>query len=159
MAKAHASYVDTLRLICGHPKIGLRMIAQVFSEGSDIRLGLGKSLSGAPDISDIRAFNLMSVVFPYCFNLAVLCLAAVSAALVFLISQVLPRPQRRLLEVGLFLSAFGFSQYAFALGDGFYELRKHLVVGNYSLALAAAFLLPALAQAAACFLLKLKKHA
>ena len=46
--------------------------------------------------------------------------------------------------VGVFLVIFGLIQYVVALGDGFFEINRHLMAGNFCLSMAFGMLLAAL---------------
>jgi hypothetical protein len=145
LQKTDASYGDVARLVYQYPKIGFAMIAQVFSEGSHIALPiLGKKLSGAPDFSGMPIFNVVPRVFSKSFNWVFLVLNIIAFPVFFRAKKTASLACGSMLKPALFLSLFGFSQYAIVLGDGFFETIKHLALGNYSLALSFAFFLPGL---------------
>jgi len=145
MQKANANYGDVARLIYKYPKVGFKMIAQALSEGSHIDVPiLEKKLPGAPDFSNIPIFNLESIIFSHSLNLLVLTITALVFPVLFLASTNNLLVCGAMLKIGLFFSIFGFCQYVTVLGDGFFEITKHLMVGNFSLALSATFLLPGL---------------
>ncbi|MGZ8874819.1 MAG: hypothetical protein ACXW1E_08880, partial [Halobacteriota archaeon] len=147
MNRADASYSDVARLLLSHPLTASKMVLGVLSEGREIRVKyLSKNLSRSPNFSEISLFNLTPIIFHYGGNVVVLFLSLLSVLLLCTSFLKTSRSTSNIimLKVGLFISCFGFFQYAIALGDGFYEITKHLVVGNYALALSLAFLVPAL---------------
>jgi len=141
--KTKSSYGDVIKLIYEHPIIGYRMGASLFYEGNNIELKyLGKNISGAPDFSSLPIFKLTSMIFLYSFNLVVLLITFFTLSAFILMKGKDQGTNNSMLKVGLFLSIFGFSQYPIALADGFQEITKHLIVGNYSLALSFVFFMP-----------------
>lgn len=140
MDKADVNYYDLTETVARYPTVLVRMISMAVSEGKNVSLDyLGKGISGGPIFSDARVFNLGSLLFKYGFNIFCFGLFFLALLLLVLRRSVVGD---QLLGVGLFFSVFGFSQYFIALGDGFYELGKHLIIGNYALAFSAIFIVP-----------------
>jgi hypothetical protein len=52
--------------------------------------------------------------------------------------------EKSVLLIGVFFATFGFSQYIVSLGDGYFEITKHLAAGNYALALSLPFIFAAI---------------
>jgi len=144
MERASANYSDVIKLVYHHPYVATRMVRAVIEKGGQIEIYLGKKMSGVDNFSNIPLFNLWKVVFLKNYNFAFL---LISFASIFLyIFFKFSNTSRAMLLTGIFLSFFGFSQYVAALGDGFGAIEKHLIGGNYALALSAAFIFPALLQ-------------
>ena len=151
LKKAQASYGDVLYLLASEPVIGWRLFLRLIDDGRHLELEyLGKSLSGAPDFSQIALFSLWQKVYTYYVNVIV--------GLMFLGVLSCVWRRRRLEEsigsarlrlnpleaVGVFLVIFGLIQYVVALGDGFFEINRHLMAGNFCLSMAFGMLLAAL---------------
>ena len=140
METADASYGDVLRLIVSRPSIATRMIFNVFNEGEKISLNyLGRSIKNAPNFSDEPIFNLWPKVFAKGFNFITLLLLVASVVFLMAKTTIFNKEEKAILLIGIFFSIFGFSQYIISLGDGFYEIKKHLAAGNYALALSLPF--------------------
>jgi hypothetical protein len=143
MERADVSHLDTVALMLRQPDLGFRMLLNAVEFGRLLRPDyLSQHLEEKSDNSTLLPFNLIRQAFLAYYHVLV-ALAAVLAAVLL---------RRRtdgaagLLRTGVFLACFGLSQYVVALADGYYELVKHLLAANYSLALASAFLLPGLAM-------------
>ncbi len=142
---AQVSYKDTLKFLILNPGVGANLVARVFSEGRKTGLDyLGRRLENASDFSGIWMFNLMPKAFAKGLNLCIL-LVAMATAGVLAMRRLRPGcdSAAAVMRVGVFMALFGFSQYAVALGDGLYEITKHLIIGNYALALSLPFMLAA----------------
>lgn len=141
--RAKASYADIGTLLLRHPVIGVKVVSELYAESKKLSLDyLGKSVNGAPEFSSVRAFRLPRVLFANGFVLLVLLSSSVSAFMLWRLEDGVDSVGSNLLKVGLFFALVGFSQYVVALGDGFFEITKHLIAGNYSLGLSFAFALP-----------------
>jgi hypothetical protein len=140
--RANVSHFDTLSLLLRNPDLARRMVVTSLRYGTEIRPPyLSQRLEGAPDVSPLPPFNLMRVAFARYWHVVVAAMATLAAALIL---GGWAGRSRTVLGVGVALALFGGSQYAVSLADGYYELTKHLLAANYSLALAAAFLIPGL---------------
>jgi hypothetical protein len=143
MENANASYADVARLVFSNPKIGSKMVSMVLVEGRNTTLNyLGKGITGSPNFHDLGVFNIIQSIFLKGYNIAILIFLGFAVLLLQhkVVQEV--KAYYAMLITGVFLGVFGFSQYLVALGDGFYEITKHLIVGNYTLALAFPFLAP-----------------
>lgn len=139
--KAGASHADVLKLVMAHPSIGVSLISRVMFEGCNIRLDyLGKQREGQSAYADLTIFNIETKLFSYGYNFLML-LAGVAVAGCLLFRKKASPISDSLLGSGLFFIVFGFSQYAVALADGFFEITKHLIIGNYCLAFSLPFVL------------------
>lgn len=144
LQNAHVRHGDFVSLLVRNPSIAYSMLGVALQEGRHAIDGLGKGMRNAPQFAQLGIFNLLPPLFMRGFNVFVLGLLA-ALACVAIVRACLGKSLEPLLMAGIFLALFGWSQYAMALGDGFFEIRKHLVIGNYALALAFPFM------AAACF--------
>jgi hypothetical protein len=136
MEKVNASYGDVAKLVASHPSIAFRMIAKMFAEGRNVEIAyLGKNVSGFTDFSKIRLYNLIAIGFKYLYKAIMAIIAVFSLTAVFLIARRRLSCNDPMVLIGLFLAFFGLTQYVVALADGFRDLAKHLLAGNYSLAL------------------------
>lgn len=130
---------DVFHVLVEKPYVLWRMLRRAVREGQEIDLTyLGKTKSGEGSVSSWPVFNGWRFLFLHCaqyVSLALLFLS-VTVLICFGFSESPP-----LLVSGVFLLIFGWSQYFAALGDGFYELTKHLSIGNYALALGSLFVL------------------
>lgn len=143
--RANVSHLDTVTLTLRHPDLGFRMLLNAVEFGRLLRPDyLSQRMEGKPDHSTLLPFNLMRHAFLAYYHVVVTAAAVIAAVLL----------RRRagcaagLLRTGVFLACFGLSQYVVALADGYYELVKHLLAANYSLALSSAFLFPGIAMLA-----------
>lgn len=133
VARVHATYMDTARLLAVHPKIALHMIDHALSNGNTVAIaGIGLNMEDGPAFSNLPAFTLWDRIYSHHGNILALLLAAVSLVVLKRLGP--------LARAGLFFAAWGAVQYLMALGDGFHELQKHLIGGNYSVSLALVLL-------------------
>ncbi|RKR42651.1 hypothetical protein [Paraburkholderia sp. BL17N1] len=141
VARAHATYMDTARLVAAHPKIALHMIDYAFERGNTVLIdNIGLNMESGPAFSTLPPFTLWNRIYSHHGNILSLLLAAVS--------MIALRRLGPLARVGLFFVAWGAVQYLMALGDGFHELQKHLIGGNYSASLALVLLTVTMLEAA-----------
>ncbi len=149
METSNASYADVVKLIGNHPSVGFRMIVKLFEEGRATRLEhLGKGIKNAPNFSESTVFNLWPKFFAKGLNYFIF-LALLSASFLLVAKKsLLSNKEKSVLLVGVFFATFGFSQYIVSLGDGYYEITKHLAAGNYALALSLPFIFAAIISVA-----------
>jgi hypothetical protein len=149
MEKSNASYADVVKLIGNHPSAVFEMIHKLFEEGRAIRLEyLGKEIRNAPNFSESPMFNLWPKFFAKGLNYHMLLALLAASFLLVKKKSLLSDKEKSVLLIGVFFAAFGFSQYIVSLGDGYYEITKHLAAGNYSLALSLPFIFAAIISAA-----------
>lgn len=147
MKTLRVSYVDVAALIGSHPSVGAKMLFEAFNEGRVLDLvHLGKKIKNSPNFSDLPVFNFWPKIFKHGLNFFVLLVLCFSGILLIRRNGFVNEKERSALIVGVFLAVFGFTQYLVSLGDGFYEMAKHLIVGNYALALSLPFTFAALAS-------------
>lgn len=136
------SYNDAFSFVINHPKVAIRALRLAFDNGRDSQIDyVSKKIIGAPYFYDLPIFN----VWPMIFNLGINYLISI-VALIFILFSFLGiylgiNSEGALLTVGRFFAIFGLSQYFVVLGDGLFEIKKHLMIGNYSISLSCAFLL------------------
>lgn len=137
---ADVRYSDLVRLLVARPSIALDMLGFTLREGQHGIENLGQGMRDTPSFVSAGVFNLYSSLLDRGFNLVVMLLLPIAAA-----AAVLRRWRGKgvdpMLLAAMLLGVFGVSQYAVALGDGFHEIRKHLIIGNYALVLAFPFLM------------------
>lgn len=149
METSNASYTDIVKLIGNHPGIGFRMIFKLFEDGRETRLEyLGKVIKNTPNFSESAVFNLWPKFFSKGLNYFIFTALFASGFLLVAKKSLLSDKEKSILSVGIFFAAFGFSQYIVSLGDGYYEITKHLAAGNYALALSLPFIFSAIISAA-----------
>jgi hypothetical protein len=153
METSNASYADVVKLIGDHPSVGFRMIAKLFEEGRATRLEyLGKGIKNTPNFSESTVFNLWPKFFAKGLNYFILLALLAASFLLVKKKSLLSDKEKSVLLIGAFFAAFGFSQYIVSLGDGYYEITKHMAAGNYALALSLPFIFAAIISAAHRFL-------
>ncbi len=153
MEKSNASYADVVKLIGNHPSVGFAMILKLFEDGRAIRLEyLGKGIKNAPNFSESSIFNLWPKFFEKGLNYFILLALLAASFLLVEKKSLLSDKEKSVLLIGVFFAAFGFSQYIVSLGDGYYEITKHMVAGNYALALSLPFIFSAIISAVHRFL-------
>ena len=136
MEKVNATYGDVVRLVASHPSIGFRMIAKILSEGRSIDITfLGKNIYGCADYSKIFIYNLTAISFRYLYGIIMATIGVLSLATGVMIMRGRPGCRDSMMRIGLFLAFFGLTQYMVTIADGFRDLSKHLLVGNYSFGL------------------------
>ncbi|MBH1541360.1 hypothetical protein JY440_06880 [Stenotrophomonas maltophilia] len=149
MEKSNTSYADVVKLIGNHPSVGFEMIFKVFEDGRAIRLEyLGKEIKNAPNFSESYVFNIWPKFFAKGLNYFILLALLAASFLLIEKRSLLSDKEKSVLLIGVFFAAFGFSQYIVSLGDGYYEITKHLTAGNYALALSLPFIFAAIISAA-----------
>lgn len=149
METSNASYTDVVKLIGKHPDVGFRMIFKLFEDGRLTRLEyLGKGIKNSPNFSESTVFNLWPKFFAKGLNYFVLLALLAFGFLLVAQKSLVSDKEKSALFVGVFFAAFGFSQYIVSLGDGYYEITKHLAAGNYALALSLPFIFAAIISAA-----------
>lgn len=142
MEAANASYTDIVKLIANHPSIGFTMISKLLEEGRSTRLEyLGKGIKNSPNFSENSVFNIWPKLFSKGLNYFALLILPLASLLLASRKSFLNKNEKQVLFVGIFFATFGFSQYIASLGDGYYEITKHLAAGNYALALSLAFII------------------
>lgn len=149
MEAANASYMDVIKLICSHPEAGLRMLIKLFQEAHSTEINeIGKHMKNTPGYSGSIIFNIWPKLFALGLNYLVLLILLMCLAGGLVKKSLINHRERTVLLTGLFFAVFGFSQYIASLGDGFWEITKHLAAGNYSLALSLPFIFAAFASVA-----------
>lgn len=143
LSRAEASYLDVLRLFAQRPQVMVDVMGRLIGEGQKIGIDyLGKALpEGAPDLSQVPVFNLWGMLYAHSMNVLIVLLALTTAYLRWRGSRPGNAHVSAFCGTGIFLAAVGVSQYGVALGDGFFEINRHLLVGNYALSMALIFLL------------------
>ena len=148
VAASNASYADVSKLIFNRPSIGFRMILKAFEEGKITHLEyLSKGIRNTPNFSESTAFNIWPKLFSKGLNHFIL-LALPLASLLLIKKSPFNNNEKSILLVGIFFATFGFSQYITSLGDGYYEITKHLTTGNYALSLSLPFIIASIISAA-----------
>jgi hypothetical protein len=153
MDRVKATYGDVVRVLLSYPLLGPKMILASFLTSIEIRIRyLGNNMSGSPDFSELFLFNLIPNFFHYggIIMLFIVFILAVNSLHIRVLRADRITIRDIMLRVGLFVSCFGFFQYIVALGDGFPDITRHLIVGNYALALSFSFLVPALLMIVFC---------
>lgn len=131
--------LDVLHVIQQQPAVLPRMIERAMQDGREIDMTyLGKAQEGGTTKASWPVFNGWRGLFQQGASCAAFALLAFGLVVMW------ARGARRahpLLVSGVFVLMFGCTQYFAALGDGFYELAKHLSIGNYALSLGSIFVL------------------
>lgn len=129
--RARHGYADVLALAVAHPRASARVIGRALELGPDVELAyLGKEAPGVRSFAALPAFGVWRTLFAV-MGAGVLVLAAAAGAWL-----VRGRGRGRGAARGaLLVIALGLSQYAVALADGLVEYPKHVLVGNFALAL------------------------
>ena len=146
LQKVDASYFDVFSIFISYPSIPFKMMGRSFSDGKVISPPeLSKNLNEYAGFSDIPIYNIAAFAFSKSLTVLILLVFCLALTVWFLKrDKDMSISLCACLVVGIFSGALGFSQYAAALGDGYYDLSKHLMIGNYALALSFAFLAPSL---------------
>lgn len=133
MEQAKIRRLDLVDVIAQKPQILPRMLGRALSEGREIDLSyLGKAEEGHETRASLPVFNGWKWLFRHGAQYMAFALTVLGVCLTLFRGAERADP---LLAAGVFVLVFGWSQYFAALGDGFYELPKHLSIGNYALAL------------------------
>lgn len=130
--KARVTYRDTASFVVHHPSIAVAMMARALHTGLTVRIqNLGMQLENCPVLlANIPLFSLWDRLFSLYGNGLAFALGTLTAcALIF------RKSMPGALRVSLFFACWGFVQYMLALGDGYHELGKHLIGGNFALSL------------------------
>lgn len=137
LQKTRVGRLDVLHVIAQQPRVLPRMFERAMRDGRETDLTyLGKAKDGGSTKAFLPVFNGWRKLFQHGAQYVALALA-LSGVVLMLVLGVQRSPP--LLVAGVFVLMFGWSQYFAALGDGFYELTKHLSIGNYALALGSIF--------------------
>lgn len=142
--RAKASYRDVLLVCIRYPKVLPMMLDRVMDVSREIDVKyLGKDLMNSENAQAPRWGGVSLFQFAYQNGLHVFIgiLSILACCLIVAGAQVRRHSAvRRILLVGLFLALIGWLQYLVALGDGFYELQKHAVMGGFSIALGSVYM-------------------
>ena len=146
LVKANASYEDTLRLLSKHPTLGLKMLSQALAKGQNVNIDyLKKNRAEGLHFSELPIFNVLPIIFAQGLNVW-MCFLLLVVLVVLMKGKTLALRVKSPLTIGLFFTCVGLSQYIAVLGDGFYEINKHLSIANYTFALSGMFILPVLLE-------------
>ncbi len=134
--QAQATYGDAVRLMLTQHQVAYRMFLTVFDAGRNIELDyLGKDTVLPKKHYNSLAFTGWTKIFTNHLNAVALGLTVILAVAVIWQGRWRRQMETALAKTALFLSVFGFALYGTALGDGFYEITKHLILGNYIISL------------------------
>lgn len=149
LEKSNASYTDVVKLVGSHPSIGFKMIFKLFEDGRAIHIEhLGKEIKNAPNFSGGYIFNVWPKFFKMGLNYFIFIALLAASSLLIKKRSLLSDKEKSVLLIGVFFATLGFSQYIASLGDGYYEITKHMTIGNYALALSLPFIFAAIISAA-----------
>ncbi len=143
--RANAAYRDVLLLSLHNPAVLPRMLKRAMDAGREVDLEyLGRDVaeSSHPPLPRWGGLKIFQYLYKHNFHWFV-GIVTIMASVVLVLGR---RTRgwlgsRDTLSVGLALAVIGWIQYPVALGDGFYELQKHVVMGGFVLAVASAYML------------------
>lgn len=142
VAAVRATYMQGARLILSHPWIGVRMIGEVFKTSNHIRIeGLSNEVSSGIKPPSGFLFSMWDRIYSFHLNLLGLPIGFLALWLCNRQANGGGGFLRGWTMSGIFLLAFGYLQCITVLGDGLYELQKHLLVANYSISFALVIVL------------------
>lgn len=138
----NTSYSDVIKLMIDRPSTIVKMFSYSLNQGKQTNLEyLGKGISSAPNFAPETIFNIYSKIFSKGINgyLLLAMLPIFTLSISYIKKGFINGHKKSLIIAGLFFTTLGFSQYIVALGDGYYEMTKHLIIGNYALAISLPF--------------------
>lgn len=141
LKRTSTSYSDLGEIILKYPQTVYRTMMTVFDEGRNTELAyLGLGINSAPLFAKMKIFNIYPFIFKQHLNWGVVILTFLCIPFLLWRRNIGTTAPMALIKTGLFFSLFGFMQYPLVLADGFYEITKHLLIGNLAIAIAFVFL-------------------
>lgn len=131
---ARHGYLDVAALAAEHPRAAARLLARALRLGADVDLAyLGRAERGRRTFADLPALNLWREAFAM---LGPTLLAGALLLGAWLAWRASTGGLSGAARAALLLAVLGATQHAIALADGLVEYPKHVLVGNYAVALA-----------------------
>jgi hypothetical protein len=140
---ARHGHLDVAALALEHPRAAARLLARALALGADLDLAyLGRAERGGRSFADLRALGLWRLAFAVLGPTLLVAALFLAAGLAWRASSGGGGGATR---AALLLAVLGTTQHAIALADGLVEYPKHVLVGNYAVALALSLAVAALA--------------
>lgn len=148
LKRAGATYRDVFEVVVREPRVIPRLATEVARAGTQLNLKYAKSMLGAPDFSGFPLFRVFREAFSFGLNTVALVLTLASLGFVIKNWTRIDSAHYRLLRAGCIIGSFGALQYPVSLAAGLGDIFKHLLPGNFALALAFALIVSAFVQIA-----------
>ena len=153
--KTNVRYSDTLKLIIKNPKLLMLSVEKILKQAQEVKLDyLSTKLNNSPNFSNFPIFNTFNSLFKHGYAAFFLAIFLTMSLCTFIFRKKSFIKNNAFISGALFIGLFGLYQYLIALGDGFYELQKHILIANFSLAL----LLPATLAAISAIAIHFLRH-